>query len=383
MPVIGNVEVSGLDLSPAMRSALASGISAADFNRQFAGRGFRPISLSRQVGAAPAPTAPPPPAYDPGAAQRSVDQAIARQRAEQEALLARQKAEQEGYFGQYESTIAGQEKLPSIYQRLRTEQGLPELEQQAGVFKEQIFKTKDLLDRLDEDINARTVGTFTTEAQRRRQIAAEGEPLRTQLGRLGTGLEPISERLTAGLGQVSTLLGLESSERERTLKPLEMRIGALSDRFAREITGYTQSSQNELTALLDKLENERRLEQREWERVQQLAAEEREFARQKALARSNVSAAGQYLQPRQAQAQPSATRKPSGGGFAFADTAGKPISAAKYAQLTGQNVLDVFRSMGQSGDTYAAQVYNQLKANPNSQNMPQVKQAYSALFWGT
>lgn len=233
----------------------------------------------------------------PARAQSTYEQAIARQRQEQEALLARQKAEQEGYFGQYESTIAGQEKLPSIYQRLRTEQGLPELEQQAGIFKEQIFRTRGLLDRLAEDINARTAGTFTSEAQRRRIEAAEGESLRNQLGRLGTGLEPISERLTAGLGQVSTLLGLESSERERALKPLEMRVSALSDRFAREITGYTQSSQNELTALLDKLENERRLEQREWERVQQLAAEEREFARQKASAASAASNAGAYLRP--------------------------------------------------------------------------------------
>lgn len=64
--IIGNVDTRGLSLSTAMRNALAGGISAADFNKQFGSiSGFQPISLARQrpvAAPAPAPVAAPKPA---------------------------------------------------------------------------------------------------------------------------------------------------------------------------------------------------------------------------------------------------------------------------------------------------------------------------------
>ena len=213
-----------------------------------------------------------------------------------ESLLAKQKAEQEGLFGQYETAVSGQEALPTLYGRLQTELGIPELQQQADIFKGEIYTVRDLLDRLDEDINARTQGTFTTEAQRRRQTAAEGEDLRNQLGRLGTGLEPVAERITGAQGELGNLLGLTVQQQAKELQPLELRIGALSDRFSREITGFTTAKQNELNAVLDKLERDRYLSDRDWQLAQQLAAEERAFARQKALTTAAIQAnPAQYL----------------------------------------------------------------------------------------
>lgn len=85
-------------------------------------------------------------------------------------------------------------------------------------------------------------------------------------------------------------------------------------------------------------------------------------------------------------ASASFTRK-SDGGFAFTNAKGQPISAAKYAQQTGSDIRDVLRQMGQQGDAYAAQLYNQLR-NPvnfrDFQKRPNVyKQMYSPIFWGT
>jgi len=205
-------------------------------------------------------------------------------KAETEALLRRQRAEQEGLFRKYETMIGGQEKLGTAYSRLKEEAGLPEIRQQIDIFKGQIYKIKDLIDRLDEDISARTRGTFTTEAQRRRQIAAEQEPLQTQLGRLGTAVTPFLEREAAGMQEVGTRLGLLQQQQAKELQPIEARINTISDRFAREITGFTQAKETELDILIDKVQRHRELQDREWQRIQDLAREEREFARQKQLA---------------------------------------------------------------------------------------------------
>lgn len=74
-------------------------------------------------------------------------------------------------------------------------------------------------------------------------------------------------------------------------------------------------------------------------------------------------------------------------GFNFQDSSGKSISAARYAQLTGQDIREVLHNMGRQGDKYAAQLYNQLSkpgAIKDFQDRPEVyKKLYSPIFWGT
>jgi len=211
------------------------------------------------------------------------ERAVAEQNKQRDALLAKQKAEQEGLFGQYEGKLAGQEKLTDAYGRLKTEAGIPDLQKQVDVYKGEIYKVKDLLDRLDEDITTRTKGSFTNESQRNRQVAAEGDPLRTSLSRLGTAATPFMERLSSAMGEVGTMLGLTREEQAKELEPIKLRINAATDRFAREISGFEAGKESELTSLLDKVTRGRELADREWTRLETLASEEREFARQKEL----------------------------------------------------------------------------------------------------
>jgi hypothetical protein len=211
------------------------------------------------------------------------ERAIQEQNKAREELLARQKAEEEGLFGDFEKKLAGQEKLTDAYGRLKSEAGIPDLQKQVDVYKGEIYKVKDLLDRLDEDITARTKGTFTSESQRNRQVAAEGDPLRTSLSRLGTAATPFMERLSSAMSEVGTMLGLTREEQAKELEPLKLRINASTDRFAREISGFEKGKESELTGLLDKITRGRELADREWQRLETLAQEEREFARQKEL----------------------------------------------------------------------------------------------------
>lgn len=237
---------------------------------------------------APAPAAAP---SGPTELQSFAD----RMAAEQKALLAKQKAEQDSLFGQYTQQLNSQEKLPDMYGRLQEQLGIPGLTQSFQNVQGEIYNVKDMLDRLDENVTSRALGTMTTEAQRQRQIAAEGDPLRTALARLGTGLEPIAQALSGAQGQLSTLLQLNVQQQDKDMKPIELQINSLSDRFAREMTGFTESKQTTLDALMDKINRDRQLSDREWQLAQQLAAEERDFARQKELAKIQASAAANYL----------------------------------------------------------------------------------------
>ena len=293
MERLGNVNISGLSLSGGMRTDLTAGMSAADFNRKYASPGFRPISLTRQLAAvapvASAPAAPAPAAPAPTPTPPLVDFA-AKQKAESDALLARQRGEQEGLFGNYESIRKNQEALPALYGRLQKEAGIPQLGEQAQAFKNEIYKTKGLLDRLQEDITTRTKGSLTNESQVNRLNAYEGGNLRTQLGRLGTGLEPVADMLRSATESVGTQLTLNTQQQERELEPVKMRINAISDRFAREITGFNSNKELTLTALLDDIQRGRQLADRDWELAQTLAKEERDFAKQKTLATMQLSA---------------------------------------------------------------------------------------------
>lgn len=75
-------------------------------------------------------------------------------------------------------------------------------------------------------------------------------------------------------------------------------------------------------------------------------------------------------------------------GFDFTDANGNAISAARYAELTGQGIGTVLYAMGQAGDSYAQQLYNQLANDPffgkgDEDYDNRVKELYSAIFWGT
>lgn len=82
---------------------------------------------------------------------------------------------------------------------------------------------------------------------------------------------------------------------------------------------------------------------------------------------------------------PTVSRKDDGG-FAFTDTAGRPISAAVYAQQTGTPLGELLQNMAKQGDRYAAQMYNQIRANQgwfaDPRNKAIISRMYSPIFWG-
>lgn len=298
---------------------------------------------------------------------------VAQQKQQFQDLLNNQKSEQQGLFGQYQQRVSAQPNLTSVFQQAQNDRGLPQLQGAINLFQGQVGDVKGLLDRLNENTQSRTSGTNANQAYLDRLRASEGGALNTQLGRLGAGLEPVVGAYDLASRDVGQLLDLTQKQQAKELSPLEMQIGSLGDRYSREITGFTKNKEDELTTLMDKIQRDRELSDREWQRAQQLAAEEREHQRQRSYLTSS-------------QAQPTMKQR-GGGGFNFTDAGGNAVSAAKYAQLSGVGIGDLLYRMGQAGDQYAAQAYNQIaKVVPYKNQQAAAEDArkqFSSLFWGT
>lgn len=185
-------------------------------------------------------------------------------------IIAKQTADEQALMDKYSGIISGQETLPAAYERLSTAANIPGLQSDIQKYKNDILGVQTLLDTLEENVNERTKGTLTTEAQRQRQIAAETAPLASSLGRLATGLQPLTEQLTTASGNVSTELGLESAQQTKELLPIQSQIATFSTIAANEITGYNADKKNELDLLTAKLKAQGDLSTAEYNRATDL-----------------------------------------------------------------------------------------------------------------
>jgi len=196
-------------------------------------------------------------------------------------LLGSQREQQENLFGKFQQAISGQETMENAYSRLSNEAGLPGLSSSLAGINKLIGETQQMINQLDTNITERTKGTFTSEAQRQRQVAAEHVPLAKQLSEYGTAAAPLATQLSAAQQNIATRLGLISQDQQKALQPLILQIDSLSDRFAREITGWTQSKTTEFNAILHKITRQEQLDDAAVARANQLADEEKQWERTK------------------------------------------------------------------------------------------------------
>jgi len=198
-----------------------------------------------------------------------------------QSLLASQKAEQAGLFGQYTAASKAQEPLSAAYTRLGQEAGVPELTSTIQGFKTQMAGVQGKINQLEQAITERTKGHLVSATQRAGIQAYEQQGLTREMGAIGTAMLPSVENLSAAQQQIATKLGLISADQQKDLQPLIMQIDALSDRFAREMQGYTQAKTTEFNALLAKVQRGWQLQDAEIARANELADAERAWERTK------------------------------------------------------------------------------------------------------
>lgn len=200
-----------------------------------------------------------------------------RQKQEQEVQTARQRQEEQDYLAKFAGQIAGQETMSAMAGRIGAELGLPDLQSAA----QGLVKT---LKNIPQVQQGATRGFDVNENQLSRIISSEQ-------GKIAPLAQEATTQAQNAQNILTTRLGYGLQDQTKALQPilkegemLTQRFGreatSFADRLAREFTGYTQNKQNELTAFLDSMDKGMQFTLNEINRINQLAAEEREYKRQ-------------------------------------------------------------------------------------------------------
>lgn len=180
-------------------------------------------------------------------------------------------------FQDYIDKIAGQAQPIDIYTGLEKEAGLPQLRKTAGSLQEQIGSLEDTIRSIEPNVSATTRNSLVTEGQRAGMVQAQQKPFLQRLGEVSTSLGRVQQGITAGLADIGTKTGLVLQGQEKQVEPYLQRLNMLSDRAARLMTGFTSDRETRLSILMDKLQRQRQLEDREWQEASDLAKEERDY----------------------------------------------------------------------------------------------------------
>lgn len=267
------------------------------------------------------------------------------------------------YLSQYQTFSNNRVKPEDYIKRYSKELGVEDARSRVKSARSAIKATEDTIAATPDSVAGRTSGSLVTDAQRNRLVQNEVTPLQEVLRTQGGAFGDAANDFSVLSGDVDKRVDL-------ALRTDDTQANTLMQLYGASLESEKQA------------EAKRQFEENLKLQREQIAASERASARAAAAASPSFGGGGGDT-PKAVMA-----RKSNGSGFAFADSSGQSISAAKYAQLTGKDIRDVLYSMGQDGDTYAAAVYNQLRADPffgkgDANYDKRVKGTYSPLFWGS
>ena len=178
-------------------------------------------------------------------------------------MESKQKAEQDDFLGRFRSAVEGQEKLPDIYGRVESKDNLPGLLDTAQ-------RTSTQLQEMPETQKTATRGFNVNSNQLARIIGAETQKL-----------APIAQRAIDQFQQGSQLanqqMTFEIGQQNKDLLPFEQEASMLSERLAREFTGFTAARERELNSLLTMLRENNNLTISQMQMANQLAIQKLQY----------------------------------------------------------------------------------------------------------
>ena len=180
-----------------------------------------------------------------------------------------QRNQENDYMNRYNTALSKQESYTAMNDRIGKELNLP-------VLRENAFKMQKMVADTPQVQAQATRGYDVNQNQLDRIIAQ-------RTSELAPAANAAASSAQFAESQLGERLRLGQAENERQLEGIRQEGRLLSDRLAREATGYSQNKQNELTLLLRKMENQQQMTLAEMARVDALAKEERDFERQKQL----------------------------------------------------------------------------------------------------
>lgn len=207
---------------------------------------------------------------------------------------------------------ARENQMRQMFQGFRTEE--QELLDRFGGFVEGLEPLRDIRARIGEELG---LPTLRSAAQTLREtISTAPTQIRQRLAQLGVSAPAAQSRIERVLGEVAPQfevaegrlgsaekqllaeMGLEQQQQERQFLPFEKEFDFLSERIARETTGFTNIMKNELDILLQKLRNEGSLRVEELRAANELALMEEKYNQeleQLKFGREIITAGGRKL----------------------------------------------------------------------------------------
>lgn len=193
----------------------------------------------------------------------------------QAALTAKQTTEGTDYLTRLRQAIGGQEALPHMYTRIGNELNLPNL---ATNFNQ----VSNQMTNLPATYSAATRG-FDVNANQLGRIVS------TKQAALAPALTTATQNYNTAQTERDKMVAANQVDQARQLKPYDTEQSFLTDRWAREQTGFTSANGQELDALVSKMNAGVTLSEGEQNRANQLAVAEKEY--QKAIKVAEINAA--------------------------------------------------------------------------------------------
>ena len=205
---------------------------------------------------------------------------------EQESARQRQSAEQAAkeaeFLTRYTTAMKGQPSVGALAERIGGELGVPAIRQNA-------LSLQQLLAKMPYTQRQATQGFDVTQNQLDRIIAQK-------TGELAPVVSDVTRAEQSAQQALAERLGYEVSAQQKELKPFEIEGGMLSERIARETTGFSQSQTNELNALLAKMQAGIQMSQFEINRADQLAQNERNYELEKSKIAASQQPESKYVE---------------------------------------------------------------------------------------
>ena len=178
-----------------------------------------------------------------------------------------QAAQQNDVLARYRQTIAGQETQQALADRIGKELNLPALQTAAN------------------NVNTSIANMPYTQRQATRGFDVNNNQLERLTNQKISELAPVatSANNAANLAQqnLSTRMGYAMADQQKQLAPYQLESSMMSERLAREASGFNTDMTNELNGLIQKMNAGIQLSQFEQTRADQLAQHEQSYELQK------------------------------------------------------------------------------------------------------
>ena len=263
-----------------------------------------------------------------------------------------------------QSFQSGMQSPEAQLQKAQQDLGVTAAQQQVSGLQQAINNTTNLLNNVAPSVMGRTGNSLVTSAQANAQIANEQAPIETQLNKENQDYGVANTDYANREQQAENIANAEQTSQNNQLGYLQNIYQAL---YGQEQNAAQQAEQKrQFDAQLEESKREANLNYS----LQHGAAP--------TLATPSLGS-----QLNSGQLSGISFKTPGNGAQGFNFSSGNtPVSANAWARANGINIGDLLYSMGQAGDKYSAQAYQDIAAN-GGQLTPQLKSKYSALFWGT